>query len=123
MTQPAQRAKLGTARSCCCHVTNPQKITMFFLLPAPFEKKVIPLKGIPEAQASLQLGFETSKSEPKHKKMVLHRVCVSKPKYLGKILHDVKEKKSGSWELQSLYLEPNQEVLKMSVTKNSKVFD
>lgn len=63
MTQPAQRAKLGTARSCCCHVTNPQKITMFFLLPAPFEKKVIPLKGIPEAQASLQLGFETSKRQ------------------------------------------------------------
>ena len=114
---------LGLLAVVVAMLPTPKKSPCFSYFLLPLKKKVIPLKGIPEAQASLQLGFETSKSEPKHKKMVLHRVCVSKPKYLGKILHDVKEKKSGSWELQSLYLEPNQEVLKMSVTKNSKVFD
>ena len=28
----------GTARSCCCHVTNPKRIAMFFFFPVPFKK-------------------------------------------------------------------------------------
>lgn len=110
---------LGLLAVVVAMLPTPKKSPCFSYFLLPLKKKSSLWKAFQKHRHHCNLASKLQKD----KKMVLHRVCVSKPKYLGKILHDVKEKKSGSWELQSLYLEPNQEVLKMSVTKNSKVFD